>query len=172
MRDTYTALCLPVPEALFLQPFRVQHISTPATTMPPHLSIFGPFMAMETIDDHVFQTLKETIGSFSQFRFRLRATGRFPDIHVLYLEPEPTAPFLALNRAIRARFPELVPDFPEPIMHLTLARVNDGELDQVEAEFYREYGTRLPIEALAIEIGLYEKRDKVWHQRALLALAE
>ncbi len=46
-----------------------------------------------------------------------------------------------------------------------------NSIDQVEAEFYREYGGRLPIEAMATEVGLYEKRDNVWRQRASLALA-
>jgi hypothetical protein len=172
MREAYTALSVPVLEAMFLQPFRVQHISTPATTMPPHISVFGPFMAMESIDQNVLQALKEITDSFPWFRFTLRKTGRFPSIQVLYLEPEPAAPFQTLHRAISARFPELVPDFPDPIMHLTLARVSDGELDHVEAEFYREHGSRLPIEAMATEVGLYEKRDNVWRQRASLTLSE
>jgi len=171
MRDTYTALSVPVTAALVLQPFRVQHISTPAATMPPHVSIFGPFMKMEMIDRAVLQALQETIDSFPQFSFSLHKTGRFSDIHVLYLEPDPAAPFLALHRAIRARFPELVPNFLDPVMHLTVARVNDGELDQIEAEFYREYGNNLPVKATASEVGLYEKCDGAWHQRASLALA-
>ncbi len=171
MRDAYTALSVPVQEAMFLQPFRVEHLSTPATTMPPHISLLGPFKAIETIDRHVLEALNEITGSWSRFRFMLRKTGRFPDIQVLYLEPEPATSFQALNRVIRAKFPEVVPDFPDQVMHLTLARADDGELDQVEAEFYREYGSRLPIEAMATEVGLYEKRDNVWRQRASLALA-
>ncbi|MBN1316474.1 MAG: 2'-5' RNA ligase family protein [Anaerolineales bacterium] len=171
MRETYTALCVPVQEAMFLQPFRVRHVSAPATTMPPHISLLGPFKAIETIDRNVLEALKEITDSWSRFSFVLRKTSRFPDIQVLYLEPEPATPFQALNRAVRVKFPEVVPKFLDPIMHLTLARVNDGELDQVKTEFYREYGSRLPIEATATEVGLYEKRDNAWHQRTLLALA-
>jgi hypothetical protein len=172
MREAYTALSVPVLEAMFLQSFRVRHISTPATTMPPHISVFGPFKAMESIDHNVLEALKEVTDSFPRFRFILHQTGRFPDIQVLYLEPEPVAPFRALNRAIGARFPELAPDFPDPIMHLTLARVSNGELDHVEAEFHREHGHQLPVVALATQVGLYEKRDNVWHQRASLTLSE
>jgi 2'-5' RNA ligase len=171
MPETYTALCVPVPEAIFLQPFRVRHVSKPATTMPPHVSLLAPFKAVETIDHAVLDALKEITNSWSRFRFVLHKTGCFPDIQVLYLEPEPATSFQALYRAIRAKFPEVVPNFLEPVMHLTLARVDNGALDQVEAEFYREYGSRLPIEATATEVGLYEKRDNVWHHRASLALA-
>ena len=172
MRETYTALSIPVQEAMFLQPFRMQHISTPATTMPPHISLFGPFMAMDAIDHRVLEALKEIADSWPRFHFVLRQTGRFPDIQVLYLEPEPAAPFQALNRALRAKFPAITPDFLDPVMHLTLARVSEGELDQVEAEFYDQYGNQLPIEATATEVGLHEKRDNAWHPRASFALAE
>ena len=34
-------------------------------------------------------------------------------------------------------------------IHRTLVRVSDGELEHVEAEFYREHGSQLPIEAMA-----------------------
>lgn len=102
----------------------------------------------------------------------MRKTGCFPHIQVLYLEPEPAAPFKALHRTIRKKFPEVPPDFPDPVMHLTIARVKDGELETVEAEFYSEFETQLPIEATASEVGVYEKRNKVWRQQISLALAE
>lgn len=57
MRETYTAISIPVPDAMFLQSFRLKHISTPATTMPPHISLFGPFMEMELINEKVIQSL-------------------------------------------------------------------------------------------------------------------
>jgi len=81
MREAYTALCVPVLEAMFLQPFRMQHISTPAASMPPHISLLGPFKAIEAIDHNVLQSLKEITDSCSRFRFILRKTGRFPDIN-------------------------------------------------------------------------------------------
>jgi len=130
MRETYTAISIPVLNAMFLQPFRLQHISTSAITMPPHISLFGPFKDMESIDQNVVQTLKEITDSFPHFHFILHKTGCFPDIQVLYLEPEPVAPFKSLHRAISTKFPEVTPDFPDPVMHLTLARVNNGELEK------------------------------------------
>jgi hypothetical protein len=171
MKETYTAISIPVLDAMFLQSFRLQHISTPATTMPPHISLFGPFKDMEAIDENVVKSLKKITDSFSRFRFTLHKTGCFPDIHVLYLEPEPVAPFKELHRAICTKFPEVVPDFPDPVMHLTLARANNGELEKVKAEFYKKLGKRLPIEATATEIGIYEKRNNVWRQQISLALA-
>lgn len=156
---------------MFLQPFRLQHISTPATTMPPHISLFGPFKDMESISENDVQSLKEITESFARFHFILDKTGCFPDIQVLYLEPEPVAPFKAIHHAICTKFPEVIPDFSDPVMHLTLARTNNGELERVKAEFYKEFGKRLPIEATATEIGIYEKRNNVWQQKISLALA-
>jgi 2'-5' RNA ligase len=155
---------------MFLQPFRLRHISTPATTMPPHISLFGPFKDMVSIDQSVIHALKEITDSFPRFHFILRKTGCFPNIQVLYLEPEPVAPFQALHRAICTKFPEVVPDFSDPVMHLTLARVNNGELGKAEAEFHKEFGERLPIEAIATEVGIYEKRNNVWRQQVSWAL--
>lgn len=171
MQETYTAISIPVLDAMFLQPFRVSHIMTPAITMPPHVSLFGPFKDMETITQDDIQSLKDVFESFPRFHFTMRQTGRFSPIHVLYLDPEPATPFLALRRAIQAKFPELVPNFSDPVIHLTLARVNNGELDQVEAMFHREFGDRLPIEATVTEVGVYEKRDNAWHPRLSFALA-
>jgi len=172
MRETYTAISIPVPDAMFLQSFRLKHISTPAATMPPHISLFGPFKEMESIDEKVVQDLKEITNSFPRFHFSMHKTGCFPHIQVLYLEPEPAAPFKTLHRAIREKFPEVTPDFSDPVMHLTLARVKDGDLENVEAEFYSEFGIQLPSEATASEVGVYEKRNSVWRQQISLALAE
>ena len=171
MRETYTAISIPVFDAMFLQSFRLKHISTPATKMPPHISLVGPFKDMESIDQKDIQSLQEITDSFPCFHFTLQKTGCFPHIQVLYLEPEPVEPFMALNRAFCTKFPEVIPGFADPVMHLTLARVNDGELDKVEDEFYKEFGKQLPIEATATEVGVYEKRNKVWRQQISLALA-
>lgn len=163
MREKFTALSIPVEEAYFLQPFREQHISTPAAKKPPHVTVYSPFKAMEEVSDSTIQELAELFSSFKSFSFSLKNIGRFPDIGVLYLSVEPTEPFQELGHAIQAKYPDLEPFISEPILHVTLARVKD--MDSVEKEFYLEYGNQLPIQAIAKEICLYEKYDNVWHKR-------
>jgi 2'-5' RNA ligase len=163
MREKFTALSIPIEEAFFLQQFRERHIFTPAAKKPPHVTIYSPFKEMEVVNELLVKELTEFFSSFNQFSLTLNGTGRFAQIGVLYLIVEPTKPFRELNRAIQEKYPELEPFISDPILHVTLARVKD--VDGVEKEFYQEYGSRLPIQATAKEICLYEKCDKVWHKR-------
>lgn len=170
MIGSITAISIPVPEAMFLQSFRRRHLSASAASMPPHISLFGPFKDMESVDENDLHILKGITASFPRFPFILQKTGNFPDIHVLYLQPEPVTPFMALHRALCAGFPEVPPGFPDPVIHLTLAGSQRGELEKVEQEFQAAFGKRLPIEATAKEICIYEKRDDIWTQRISLPL--
>ena len=92
----------------------------------------------------------------------MKGTGRFSEIGVLYLSVEPTEPFKAISQAVQKKYPELQPFISDPILHVTLARVKN--IDEVEIEFYKDYGDRLPIRATGKEICLYEKLDNVWHK--------
>jgi len=163
MRDNFTALSMPVEEAFFVQPFREQHIFTPAVKKPPHITIYSPFIEMALVTEQAIQELTELIASFKKFEFIMKSTGRFSEIGVLYLSVEPTEPFRILNQAIQRKYPELQPFISDPILHVTLARVKN--IDEVEIEFYKEYGDQLPIRATGKEICLYEKLDYVWHKR-------
>ena len=154
---------MPVEEAYFLQPFREQHISTPAAKKPPHITIYSPFIEMALVDKQVIQELTEIFTSFHQFEFTLKGTGRFSDIGVLYLSVGPAEPFKTLSQVIQKKYPELQPFITDPILHVTLARVKD--VDEAEKEFYKEYGDRLPIHAIGKEVCLYEKLEDTWYKR-------
>ncbi|MFZ5878071.1 MAG: 2'-5' RNA ligase family protein [Chloroflexota bacterium] len=169
MRDQFTALSIPVEEAFFLQPFRERHISTPAAKKPPHVTVYSPFKAMKDVNEFVVRELAELILSFKQFPFSLKSIGRFPDIGVLYLSVEPVQPFQDLSHAIQEKYSELEPFISDPVRHVTLARVKD--MDRVEEEFHLEYGNLLPIQTIAREVCLYEKRDSVWHKRNTFPLS-
>ncbi len=167
-----TALVIPVREAEFVQPFRARHLRRPGVTMPPHVTLRSPFKYMQDIDRSVFDDLTHLFARHARFRFALRATARFPDTGVLYLAPEPAAPFLRLSQAIREKYRDPPPAFASPVMHLTLARSDTEELDRIEDEFHREYGGRLPIKATATEACLFEKREEAWVKRASFTLAD
>ena len=174
IRQRRTALVVPVPEAEpRIQAFRARHIPTPAAKMPPHITVRGPFIPMERVDERLRSALVAFFASRPQFRFTLGRLGRFPATGVLYLVPEPDEAFHALRRAIGAQFPEAPPGFlPNPVMHLTIARCSVEEMGEVERAFYRECSGSLPIEATAREVCLFEKRDGVWHNRAAYTLAD
>ncbi len=163
MKDKFTALSMPIDEVLFVQPFREQHIFTPAAKKPPHITIYSPFLEMEFVNKQVIQELTEVFSSFCQFEFTMKGTGRFSDIGVLYLSVEPFKPFKTLSQTIQKKYPELKPYISDPILHVTLARVRN--IDDAEKEFYKEYGDRLPIHAIGKEVCLYEKLENTWYKR-------
>lgn len=167
--EDITAIVVVVPEAAFTQPFRVKYTSA---LMPAHITLHVPFKIRKQIDEKVLNTLAELFKAYSQFSFTLTRTARFSDTGVMYLVPEPAESLLALSRAIQARYPDTPPDYPDPIMHLTLGLCKPQELDRLEQEFNHEYGARLPIKANATEVCIFEQNDNAWFRRAAFALGQ
>ena len=168
-----TVLVIPVPEAdPLIQSFRAKHIPTPAAAMPPHITVCGPFIPLEQVDERLQSALTAFFASQPQFQFTLQTVRRFPETGVLYLTPEPNEAFHSLRHVIQAHFPEAPSDFhPNRVMHLTLARCAIEDMDRIEGEFYQECGNGLPIEATAREVCLFEKREGAWHKHASFVLA-
>ena len=163
--DNSTSLIIPVTEAAFLQPFRAQYLQRPGVTMPPHITLapFLPLCAI-TADDH--QDLAAMCASLPSFAFRLTHTARFEQIGVLYLAPHPTDQFMALYKAIRARFPEPPDTHPSVVFHLTLAGHHPFGLDRIAAAFEAAYRMHLPIHAVARELRLYARHNEGWTETA------
>jgi hypothetical protein len=66
-----TALVIPVfEENACIQAFRTKHIQTPAATMPPHITICGPFIPLEQIDEKMRRLLASFFASQEGFCFR------------------------------------------------------------------------------------------------------
>ena len=169
MREKFTALSIPVEEAYYLQPFREGRISTPAAKKPPHVTVYSPFKEMDFVSKQILQELTDLFASFDQFAFTVKNTGRFSDIGVLYLTVEPSESFQVLSQAIQRKYQELEPFIPVPILHVTLAMVEN--IDEIEKEFYKEYGDRLPIHVIGKEVCLYEKLENTWYKRESFSLS-
>jgi len=168
--DNDTSLIIPVSEAAFLQPFRERYLHRPGVTMPPHISIPAPFKPLRELAKDGYLRLTMICASFPAFGFTLERLARFNETGVLYLRPEPTEPFMALSRALSAPDPPPLENHASIIFHLTLARKQPPDLDQLEAEFNQTYGAQLPIRAVALEVSLYEKRGERWNKEASLPL--
>ncbi len=168
-----TALVIPVYEAIpYIQSFRAAHTPTPAVSLPPHITIRGPFIPFETIDQGVHDKLERLFRSQPQFEFTLQKIGCF-EIGVLYLDPEPEFHFQALRLAVEKQFPEANSDFfSNRKMHVTIARCRPEEIASLESAFIHECGESLPITALAREVCLYEKHDGKWYKRDTFPLAD
>jgi hypothetical protein len=169
-----TALAMPLRQlSPLLQPFLLEHVQASAARVPPHLTIHLPFLPFDAITESVREDLARLFASVACFPVTLRHTNRFPQAGVLYLEPDDPAPLLAISSAVWGRFPAAVPDFPEPIMHLTIAHGNHdaAALDRLEDIFHRRYGNLLPFHATASEVVLYVKQDNEWQEHLVFPLA-
>ena len=134
--------------------------------MFPHVTLLVPFVAASAIDEDVEARLRAVLQRFAPFEYSLERPARFPE-GVLYLAPEPAAPFVELVRALSAEFPEQRPydGIHETIVpHATVAVSDDRRLlDRLE----RELASKLPITGRVVEVTIVERGDDLrWRLRS------
>jgi 2'-5' RNA ligase len=131
-----------------------------------HITLIYPFYDSARIDAETMRGIESVVTSFVSFPFTLTTVEYFrsPSV-VLYLAPEPAAPFQELTRGFVRIFPNALPYggvFDEIVPHVTVADENDPEtLATIEAEV----GSRLPIKAIADEVELVELGPQGWSLR-------
>jgi 2'-5' RNA ligase len=150
--------------------WRLRHTYDAPLGMPPHVTLLFPFFPTDQLTDEVEARLARLLGEADAFDVTFAQTARFPD--VLYLEPQPSAPFAALTDAIAAEWPEHPPYegvHETVIPHLTVAESEDEALlQQIGANI--EPG--LPFRTRVSEAQLYtEDSAGRWHERSRLPLA-
>ena len=163
-----SALVVPMPDlGPALSAVRRGHDPSARRGMPAHVTLLFPFLPVEDLDAGVEDALARVVGSRPAFPFRLAGVGRFPA--VLYLAPEPAAPFVDLVQALVAEWPLYPPyggRFRDVVPHVTLAqgRVPDRLVRLVERE--------LPVLGRASHVDLMvEDRRRRWHLRRSFDLA-
>jgi hypothetical protein len=173
---TESALVLLVPEAeVLVGPFRGRHDPAAAAGMPAHVTLLYPFRPPDAVDATVLDGLRHCFASFASFAFVLARTRRFecPDA-VLYLAPEPAAPFRALISAISQRHPETPPyggRHADIVPHLSVARAPDRQhLEAIAERFAPAAAAVLPIRATAARVVLMDTRSGRWQIRATFDL--
>jgi 2'-5' RNA ligase len=142
-----TAVIIPVPEAApTVARHRWTHDPTSALGIPEHITLLGPFVEP---DVGVERALANIFATAPAFAFQLARTGWFGN-QVLYLAPEPAAPFIALTHRLVAKF-GVKPyrgEFADVIPHLTVAQ--ESGTSELEAQLL----PALPIDARAVEAWL------------------
>jgi 2'-5' RNA ligase len=136
--------------------------------VPAHVTVLFPFLAPAAIDARVEAALEEIVASVPAFDVEFARVGRFPD--VVWLAPEPAAPFARLTEAITAMWPDHPPyggAFEEVVHHLTVADGAPSEvLDQLEATLRGS----LPIGARVTEVRHSVRERGTWSVRGRYAL--
>lgn len=138
--------------------------------VPAHVTVLFPFLRAGRIDGAVRRALGDVLAAHPAFTVRFERCGRFPG--VLYLAPEPDAPFRQLTRAVAERWPEAPPfggRFDDVVPHLTVAQGHDeAALESAEAALV---GGR-PVTARVSSVALLVHDGTRWHERASFALGQ
>ena len=142
-----------------------QHYDISATFgLGAHITILFPFRHPDRITANVLTQLKQAFSRHPRFRFDLTRIDRFPS--VIYLAPEPAAPFESLTRAAVAQFPDCQPYggvFTNPVPHLTVAQAPPADDLIAVAGRLRERATgTLPLRCNGSEVALVIKRSERW----------
>jgi 2'-5' RNA ligase len=167
-----TVLLVPIPEAAALvDSRRVRLTRAGADGLPPHITLLYPFTDSALLTQERVREAAGIVGAVDPFDVSLASTARFElDPPVLYLAPDPAAPFAAITRALVAAFPEHQPydgRHPDLVPHLTVAIADAATLAEVEAEL----GPALPIEARVEEAWLMQRDESDrWRLRQRLDL--
>jgi 2'-5' RNA ligase superfamily/Aminoglycoside-2''-adenylyltransferase len=149
LEGSATTLIVPVPSAE-----GVVVESSREAGLPAHITLLYPFLSTRGINDRTELALASLIGEVQSFDFLLSEIGSFPG--VVYLSPEPAAPFVALTEALVERWPDHPPyrgAFEEITPHLTVA------YDETPPGGLAE---RLPLKARAEEVWLMSRSGGRW----------
>jgi 2'-5' RNA ligase len=138
--------------------------------IPAHVTVLFPFVEPERLGE-VEGRLAELVAGTAAFDLAFARTARWPEI--LYLEPEPAEPFVALTHAIEREWPDQPPygGAHETIVpHLTVAESADAAvLDRIAADVE----PKLPIAMRVHEASLFvEDHAGHWSEHGRLPLGQ
>lgn len=128
-----------------------------------HVTVLSPFAAPDVLPEHR-DGLRALFESQPRFQFSLSGLCGFPS--VIYLAPEPMAPFDALASAVAERFPAYPPyggAFTNPVPHLTVAQSPPAaDLAALAEHIHSQVADCLPLRCFAREVSLAVKRAGRW----------
>ncbi len=136
--------------------------------VPAHVTVLFPFLPPTAIDAGVDAALEQIVASVAPFDVAFHRVGRFPD--VVWLAPEPAAPFARLTEAVAARWPDHPPyggSYDEVVHHLTVADAAPAHvLDRLETGL----GASLPFHARVTQVTHSVRERGTWRVRRRYAL--
>jgi hypothetical protein len=165
-----TAIVVVVPEAeSVVGDLYRTHTNSGREGMPPHVTLLIPFADSDSLP---LDEVRAVLGRFEPFEFALTEPRRFEPRSgpILWLAPEPPAPFVALTETLLRAFPDYRPydgAFDDVIPHLTVAVGRDTDaLDRIE----REVVPALPIAATARAATIVHRLDGRWVPHTVVPL--
>ena len=164
-----SAVLVPVPAAeTLVERWRLDHDPVAPAGVPAHITLIVPWLPPDEMGDDDLGELGAALVEVPAFEFSLTHVGWFGR-SVLWLGPEPTAPFLALTAMLAERFgtPPWDDEFDDVVPHLTVGHASDGvELAKVAEEL----DAGLPIACRADEVWVMVGDGARWSVRRRLRL--
>ncbi|PSK96018.1 2'-5' RNA ligase superfamily protein [Murinocardiopsis flavida] len=153
---TETALIVPVPAAeAVVGPYRAILDDSAPLGVPAHVTVLSPFLPPERVTEQVLGDLRACLTAVPSFGCVFARVAWF-GTQVVWLAPEPDAPFRALTGSVWHRFPECPPyggAYPDAIPHLTVGTAHRAEPAAMRRAAV-EVRARLPIRALVDRVRL------------------
>lgn len=169
MAESAFAVLVPESEA-YVGELRARYDPSAVLGAAAHITILYPFMSRELISKDVLANVRTELSSRRSFSFCLRRIERFPG--VLYLEPYPAQPLIALTNALASRFPSYPPyggRHAEVRPHLTVAQAAEERLDLAENEL-RAILPEDGVSARCSELVLMENSSGKWRKMCSFTL--
>ena len=167
-----TGVIVPVPAAEpLVSTWRARFDRSAPLGVPAHITVLFPFLARECVDATVLAELAGLCRTVGRVEVTFRRTGWFDETNVLWLDPEPAAPLVALTKALAARWPQAQPYggvHHEVVPHLTVAEAAPPQ----EVERMRdELAAALPLRTVVDHAWLYGFDGQVWSPVQALPLS-
>ncbi|WP_121257005.1 2'-5' RNA ligase family protein [Nocardioides ferulae] len=132
MQSTLSAVIVPIPGAeRTVAAHRARHDRASSWGVPAHVTVLYPFVPPAAIDQDVLTRVARAVEAVPRFDVAFERSEWFGD-SVLWLAPEPSAPFEELTAVLSDAFPEHPPyggAFEEVVPHLTVG--HDAELAEL-----------------------------------------
>ena len=167
-----TAFVIAVPEAEpLVAALRSRFDPSAATGVPAHITVLYPFMPPAQVTPEVLARAEDALRGHEPFHFQLARVERFAG--VLYLAPQPAAPFVALTEALVRAFPAFPPfggAHDRIVPHLTVAQGDEAMLQQAEADLRAALQAHGPVAASCRELCLLQYIGGGWREWQRLTL--
>ncbi len=159
-----SAVLVPVPEAdAVVGKWRQQYDPVATAGVPAHITLVVPWLPPDEITDADLAELDDSLEDVKAFDFALDHVDWFGR-RVLWIAPDPAAPFLTLTNRLADRFgtPPWEDEFDDVVPHLTVAHASDGvELAPVAADLTG----RLPVACRAGQVWVMVGDGSRWSLR-------
>jgi 2'-5' RNA ligase len=170
-----SGIIVPIRLPAELESIRLREVASARAAAPAHVTLLFPFVPARELRPEHIAGVAEVVASVPAFDVVLRevrrwdAGGGAPE-GVIWLDPEPSEPFVELTKALGREFPDYQPYggiHDTIIPHLTIASDDRRRLRAVQAEAARSLPFRRRVSAAIL---IVEGVDGRWRTRCRFPL--